>query len=147
MKDIDDVIMLDREVAYMRQRADALKACLYPSGIRYDGVKVQTSPSGDSMAEVIAEIDEIERVIEHKATIERAELVRELEAAFDTLDDMNQKTALIGYYCANKRVYKIADEMHYSRSKVYDCIQKGTAALYESGHFGQIGQVGQEDIC
>lgn len=141
MIEIDAVIMLDREICHMKQKADAMRACLYPSGIRYDGVKVQTSPSGDALTSIMDEIVDIEAKIEEMKTKVRPTLVHQLEEIFDTLEDVDQRTALTGYYCSNKRVYEIAQDMNRSRSGVYERIKTGRETLVKSGHIGQTDEI------
>ena len=49
-----------RELRIIQDRIGQLRMSLYPSGIRYDIDRVQTSPT-DRMVEVAAQLDEIER--------------------------------------------------------------------------------------
>ena len=58
------------EIVQLQETVDELIYSLLPSGIRYDTLKVQTSPD-DPMVRVMSEVDEYERKIrQHLSKLE-----------------------------------------------------------------------------
>ena len=98
-------------------RRQELKNCLLPSGITYDKDPVQTSPE-DSMARIMAEIDEIDQQIERLQECRAMEILR-LSRVIDALDDPREATVLDAYYLGGRSMREIADHMHYSVRTVY----------------------------
>ena len=109
-----------------KEQADALKASLLPMGIRYDSDRVMTSPT-DRMADVMAEIDRLEREIRELAE-EKPRAVRESIYFIEKLSDQQAEVMTL-YFVAEKKVRQIARQLHYSEQNVYKIIQRGFTEL------------------
>ena len=107
------------EIVQLQETIDELKYSLLPSGIRYDTLKVQTSPD-DSMSRVMAEVDEYERKIrEHLSR-----LVDRQNVAFayvGALEKSDHRLILTLYYLAGERLtwHQVADKMALSEQRIY----------------------------
>ena len=107
------------EVVQLQETVDELIYSLLPSGIRYDTLKVQTSPD-DQMARVMAEVDEYERKIrEHLA-----KLVDRQNVAFayvSALEKSDYRQVLTLYYLTGERLtwHQVADKMDLSEQRIY----------------------------
>ena len=109
-----------------KEQADALKASLLPQGIRYDTDRVQTSPS-DRMADVMAEIDRLEREIRELAE-EKPRAISETIYFIEKLDD-RQAEVMTLYFVSERKVRQIARQLHYSEQNIYKIMQRGFDAL------------------
>ena len=107
------------EIVQLQETVDELKYSLLPSGIRYDTLKVQTSPD-DSMSRVMAEVDEYERKIrEHLSR-----LVDRQNVAFayvGALEKSDHRLVLTLYYLTGERLtwHQVADKMALSEQRIY----------------------------
>ena len=110
-----------RQLAYqiygLEKKKAALESCLYPSGIRYDTDPVQTTPD-DSMAELVSQIDELERKIV-KLKKERARTIKRIGEMIELLPYEREKAILTAYYLGGVSVSKIAENINYSVQRVY----------------------------
>lgn len=110
-----------RQLAYqiygLEKKKAALESCLYPSGIRYDADPVQTSPE-DSMAELVSQIDELERKIINLKK-ERARTITRIGEMIDLLPYEREKAILTAYYLDSVPISKIAEDISYSVQRVY----------------------------
>jgi len=114
-----------KEIQELTNRIIELESSLYPSGIRYDTDKVQTSPS-DHMMETVAKVSEVEEKI--KARKERL-LTRQAkaESIIATLEDTRERQVLDLYFLSeNARITlgEVADLIGYS--------QRETVRIYVS---------------
>ena len=107
------------EVVQLQETVDELIYSLMPSGIRYDTLKVQTSPD-DQMARVMAEVDEYERQIrEHlQKLIERQNIAF---AHIGALERSDFRQVLTLYYLTGERLtwHQVADKMDLSEQRIY----------------------------
>lgn len=107
------------EVVQLQETVDELIYSLLPSGIRYDTLKVQTSPD-DQMARVMAEVDEYERQIrEHlQKLIERQNIAF---AHIGALERSDFRQVLTLYYLTGERLtwHQVADKMDLSEQRIY----------------------------
>lgn len=107
------------EVVQLQETVDELIYSLLPSGIRYDTLKVQTSPD-DQMARVMAEVDEYERQIrEHlQKLIERQNMAF---AHIGALERSDFRQVLTLYYLTGERLtwHQVADKMDLSEQRIY----------------------------
>ncbi len=103
----------------LQETVDELIYSLLPSGIRYDTLKVQTSPD-DQMARVMAEVDEYERQIrEHlQKLIERQNIAF---AHIGALERSDFRQVLTLYYLTGERLtwHQVADKMDLSEQRIY----------------------------
>ena len=100
-----------------QMRIDALRSCLLPKAITYDGDKVQTSPS-DQMSDVMALIDELEREVV-KMNREKSKLIIEISGKIAKLPNHTEQEILMGFYVAGYRMGRIAGMVGYSKSQAY----------------------------
>ena len=108
-------------------RRQELKSCLLPSGITYDKDPVQTSPE-DSMARIMAEVDELDGQIDTLRRSMAMEILR-ISRVIDRLEDPREATVLDAYYLGRKSMQEIADHLHYSERHVYRLRSEGVAKL------------------
>lgn len=107
------------EIIQLQETIEELAYSLLPSGIRYDTVKVQTSPD-DPMSRVMAQISEYEGKI--KKHLEK--LVERQSTAYTyigALEKSDHRQVLTLYYLGADRLtwHQVADKMHLSEQRVY----------------------------
>lgn len=108
-------------------RRQELRSCLLPSGITYDKDPVQTSPE-DSMARIMAEVDELDQQIDTLRRSMATEILR-ISRVIDQMDDPREATVLDAYYLGRKSMQEIADHLHYSTRHVYRLRDDGVAKM------------------
>lgn len=99
-------------------RIDALRSCLLPHAITYDGDKVQSSPT-DQLSDVFALIQELEREVE-RMQHDKAVLINEICAKIAELPDEVEQQILLGFYVAQYRMSRVAGMVNYSKTQAYD---------------------------
>lgn len=107
------------EIVQLQETVDELIYSLLPSGIRYDTLKVQTSPD-DPMVRVMAEVDEYERKIRQHLS----KLVDRQNVAFanvGALEKSDHRLVLTLYYLTEERLtwHQVADKMNLSEQRIY----------------------------
>ena len=107
------------EIVQLQDTVDELIYSLLPSGIRYDTLKVQTSPD-DPMVRVMAEVDEYERKIRQHLS----KLVDRQNVAFanvGALEKSDHRLVLTLYYLTGERLtwHQVADKMNLSEQRIY----------------------------
>lgn len=107
------------EIVQLQETVDELIYSLLPSGIRYDTLKVQTSPD-DPMVRVMAEVDEYERKIRQHLS----KLVDRQNVAFANvraLEKSDHRLVLTLYYLTEERLtwHQVADKMNLSEQRIY----------------------------
>ena len=108
-------------------RRQELRSCLLPAGIAYDKDRVQTSPE-DSMARVMAEVDEIDSQIDALQRARALEILR-ISRVIDRMDDPREATVLDAYYLGRRSMQEIAEHLHYSERHVYRLRSEGVAKM------------------
>lgn len=108
-------------------RRQELKSCLLSSGIAYDGDRVQASPE-DSMARIMAEVDELDQQIDTLRRSMATEILR-ISRVVDQMDDPREATVLDAYYLGRRSMQEIADHLHYSTRHVYRLRDDGVAKM------------------
>ena len=108
-------------------RRQELRSCLLPAGIAYDKDRVQTSPE-DSMARVMAEVDELDGQIDALQRARALEILR-ISRVIDQMDDPREATVLDAYYLGRKSMQEIAEHLHYSTRHVYRLRDDGVAKM------------------
>ena len=107
------------EIVQLQETVDELIYSLLPSGIRYDTLKVQTSPD-DPMVRVMAEVDEYERKIRQHLS----KLVDRQNVDFanvGALEKSDHRLVLTLYYLTGERLtwHQVADKMNLSEQRIY----------------------------
>ena len=108
-------------------RRQELRSCLLPSGITYDRDRVQTSPE-DSMARIMAEVDELDSQIDALQRARALEILR-ISRVIDQMDDPREVTVLDAYYLGRRSMQEIAEHLHYSERHVYRLRSEGVAKM------------------
>ena len=108
-------------------RRQELRSCLLPSGITYDRDRVQTSPE-DSMARIMAEVDELDQQIDILRRSMAMEILR-ISRVIDQMDDPREATVLDAYYLGRRSMQEIAEHLHYSERHVYRLRSEGVAKM------------------
>ena len=131
IQDTYDFLLGPRRIADAIWRKDLrrreLRSCLLPSGIAYDKDPVQTSPE-DSMARIMAEVDELDQQIDTLRRSMAMEILR-ISRVIDQMDDPREATVLDAYYLGRKSMQEIADHLHYSTRHVYRLRDDGVAKM------------------
>ena len=104
---------IDLKIRRLMYRREALLNCLLPKAIRPKYIQVQEGTPGDKMADVMAEVKDIEDEIA-RLYDERTKAVRETMQTIERLDDDAERTVLFGYYLARRNMNDLAEEIHYS---------------------------------
>ncbi len=116
---LQNIRSLRLEIDYWREQLEEKRASLLPSGIRYDKVVVQTSPT-DSLVEAMGEIEELEKRM--------GENLRRLVGQYDKalaciskLEKSDHRLVLSMYYLSSDRPRweDVAVRMNYSERKIY----------------------------
>ena len=98
LQDTYDFLLGPRRIADAIWRKDLrrqeLRSCLLPSGISYDKDPVQTSPE-DSMARIMAEVDELDQQIDTLRRSMAMEILR-ISRVIDQMDDPREATVVYG---------------------------------------------------
>ena len=131
LQDTYDFLLGPRRISDAIWRKDLrrpeLRSCLLPSGISYDKDPVQTSPE-DSMARIMAEVDELDQQIDILRRSMAMEILR-ISRVIDQMDDPREITILDAYYLGRKSMQEIADHLHYSTRHVYRLRDDGVAKM------------------
>ena len=130
-QDTYDFLLGPRRIADAIWRKDLrrqeLRSCLLPSGISYDKDPVQTSPE-DSMARIMAEVDELDQQIDTLRRSMAMEILR-ISRVIDQMDDPREATVLDAYYLGRRSMQEIAEHLHYSERHVYRLRSEGVAKM------------------
>ncbi len=114
----------------LKAKHDELETCLLPSGIRYDRDKVQTTPD-DQMSKLVAEIVELEKEMA-QIQLNKSNQITKIEQAVNSLESVEQRTALTMRYINRIPVTKIADEMGYAEPTIYKFMNQGGEIIAKS---------------
>ena len=104
-------------IAAKRREIETLRESLLPQSVDYTGVTVQHSPS-DHYAEIMAQIDQIERKIQDQTT----EALKALEEITDTnskISDYSHRALLINYYVNGMTWEMTAEVMGFEVRTIY----------------------------
>lgn len=117
------------EIDQFEDTIEELRYSLLPSGIRYDMVKVQTSPD-DQMLRICSKIDELERKI--KDHLER--LTTHYNVAMSNillLEKPEYRQVLALYYLNRERLTwaTVAERMSFSEQRIYQLHNDAIAEL------------------
>lgn len=100
-----------KEIRDLMERMDTLAWSMIPGAIRYDAVRVQTSPQ-DRMAETMGDIDEAQRKLRQLDQRRRAEQERIRELCVQCLDlDERERYVIIKRYLHRNKWQNIFDGM------------------------------------
>ena len=107
--------MLEDRIRRRKKHLEALKADItYMKGMSYDGVRVQSSPSGESSAlKQVERIADIEAVLAREMT-EYHNMRRKITLEIEQLSDTRFQEILTDRYIERMSLQEIADEMGYS---------------------------------
>ena len=108
---------------------DELRSSLLPGAVQYGKDRVQTSPR-DTLAEVIARVDEIERDVEQLRR-EKALLILRISDAIEQLPDEYENTVLSMFYIGREAMTEVAKGINYSARRAYDFRKQGVIHLGE----------------
>ena len=114
----------------LKAKHDELETCLLPSGIRYDRDKVQTTPD-DQMSKLVSEIVELEKEMA-RVQVCKSNQITKIEEAVNSLESVEQRTALTMRYINRIPVTKIADEMGYAEPTIYKFMNQGGEIIAKS---------------
>lgn len=118
-----------RTASKIHIRIDELRAGLYPSGIRYDRDKVQTTPL-DQMLEAFSQIDSLERNLN--------QLDKEIEYHSNRIEKLTvrlpykERFVLNAYYVECASIRDISNIMEITERHVLRLKQNGISMLCES---------------
>ena len=108
----------------LEQQKEALEFSLLPGAIRYDKPNVKHSPE-DTMAKIMARIDEIERTIAESKSKLGTVSIDISDAIEEKLDDDNERTVLTAYFINSQSMEYIAEQMNYSTRQTYRFWKRG----------------------
>jgi DNA-directed RNA polymerase specialized sigma24 family protein len=114
----------------LKAKHDELETCLLPSGIRYDRDKIQTTPD-DQMSKLVSEIVELEKEMA-RVQVCKSNQITKIEEAVNSLESVEQRTALTMRYINRIPVTKIADEMGYAEPTIYKFMNQGGEIIAKS---------------
>ena len=108
-----------KEIRDLMERMDTLAWSMIPGAIRYDAVRVQTSPQ-DRMAETMGDIDEAQRKLRQldQRRREEQERIRELCVQCLELDDQ-ERYVIIKRYLYRDKWESIADWMQLTGRRIF----------------------------
>lgn len=102
---------------------EELRSSLGARAIQYDRDRVQTSPT-DKVSEIICKVIELEDQIK-RLQLEKAELIMEINAAIEQLEDDKETMILTAYYIRRLTMEQVAEEMDYSLQHTYRLRKRG----------------------
>lgn len=102
---------------------EELRSSLGARAIQYDRDRVQTSPV-DKVSEIICKVADLEDQIE-RLQLEKAELIMEINAAIEQLEDDKEAMILTAYYIRRLTMEQVAEEMDYSLQHTYRLRKRG----------------------
>lgn len=117
------------EIEQLYDRIEELNWSLLPSGIRYDTIRVQTSPD-NQLEEICSKIDLCERSLcDHLAKL--VDRYNKAVGYVNRLDKSEHRQVLTLYYLSKDRPTweQVAREMGYSDRRVYDIYNDAIAEL------------------
>lgn len=121
-----------RRVSERIEELETLRASkiarLLPSGIAYDGVKVQTSPD-DPMLSTFEELDELERTIAEMRRIDMPKAIDSVMTVINKLKHSTSRQVFVRIFIGLERVPKIAEEMCYTEDGIYRIRRRGLQEL------------------
>lgn len=118
---------IERRIRRLSIRRAELLSCLTSASAGYDQPRVQHSRR-DKMAAVMAEVDALDREIE-ELLLKKADVVVEIGAAIELLEDENEKDVLTRFFVERKPMKDIAVEISYSLSRTYAFRDNGVRNL------------------
>lgn len=121
---------IQNKIYRLQQKKAALESCLYPSGIRYDSDRVQSSPE-DKTSKVCAEIRDIEKEIKNLCN-KKEEAYIDIIHVLDKIEGQNaddERTVLYGYFVGMNSIEKISMELNLSRRSTYNRFHSGLASV------------------
>ena len=125
--EVYEILKRPQEIQYeirgkmaMREEYESM---LYPSGIRYDLEKVQTSPR-DRMPEIVAKLDLIDRFLAQLSK-EYVDASDEAEKLISMLTEPSARMIFTRYYLGGEKIRELAADQNYSRNGVYAIIRRG----------------------
>lgn len=125
--EVYEILKRPQEIQYeirgkmaMREEYESM---LYPSGIRYDLEKVQTSPR-DRMPEIVAKLDFIDRFLAQLSR-EYADASDEAEKLISMLENPLSQMIFTMYYLGGVKIRDIAANQNYSIDGIYMILRRG----------------------
>lgn len=106
---------------------EELRSSLGARAIQYDRDRVQTSPV-DKVSEIICKVADLEDQIE-RLQLEKAELIMEINAAIEQLEDDKEAMILTAYYIRRLTMEQVAEEMDYSLQHTYRLRKRGVQRI------------------
>ena len=104
-------------IAAKRREIETLRESLLPQSADYTGVTVQHSPS-DHYAEIMAQIDQIERKIQDQTT-EALKALEEITDTISKISDYSHRALLINYYVNGMTWEMTAEVMGFEVRTIY----------------------------
>ena len=104
-------------IAAKRREIETLRESLLPQSVDYTGVTVQHSPS-DHYAEIMAQIDQIERKIQDQTT-EALKALEEITDTISKISDYSHRALLINYYVNGMTWEMTAEVMGFAVRTIY----------------------------
>ena len=124
IRHLDDMISIDQLITKLQWQRDQLESLVLPNGVRYDSDPVQSSPS-DRMAEILAEVADIDVRIEQLKHQRMENEISTLEV-ITMLDDDKDRKVLTEYYVNKKSIKQISESMHYSVQHIYRIFRRAS---------------------
>lgn len=109
-----------KEIQSLERRINEAEMSLLPGGIRYDSEKVQTSPRGDTMADMVAKLDEYVQELRERVAVltERKEKAQRI---INQIDSATERTILSELFLSSPRmrIDQVADTIGRSTRDTY----------------------------
>ena len=134
---LGEVLAINRRIRNLNAEIESLEQCLLPSGISYDGINVQTSPT-DRMAALCAKIGDKNQ--ERKQLVDKLpEAVERVTSLINLLGDNAYRQVLYYWYIGGYSVNEIKEKVYYTeRSSVYKARRKAIKQLIQLDTHGHI---------
>lgn len=108
-----EVRRLEGAITRNQQEKEMLYAKLTGRAVSYEGERVQTSVSGDQMADVIAKVIELDHEISQQ-TVNYFVRLHEIKGQIESLGNVEYVTLLFKRYIEGKSLEAIAADMNYT---------------------------------
>lgn len=115
-----------KQVFYIQERIENLRAELLPGGINYDGMPKGGDPK--TAADIIAQIDEYERRLNAQC-LQALKLMVEITGVIARVSSLNCRDVLLERYISGKSWNRIADDEGYSWRHIMRLHEQGLAEV------------------
>lgn len=126
-----EVIRVNARIREKQILIGSIRARMYPSAVRYDSVKVQTSPS-DQLLELASLLDEKERELNELISTALPNAIKNVERIISGLDREVDREVFYLWYIEIIKADEIAERLNYTLDGIHKIHRKGLKRLEDN---------------